>query len=355
MSLCFLFYFERVWYKHSLMYFITGSSGIPNIPDLAAFAEVDGVEVGYCDINNQTIQPRQDWVKQALDNYHGHLRMYTYYCFYNLPDFFTEFISILKRQSNQTGGVHIVQKIEGCEWNENTGEVNGVLQYGYDGEGFLEFDFQRLTWIPLKPEAVIFTENLISDRNDEKDYFTKICPHRLKWYLDIGKSSMQRTVLPSVSLLQKTPSSPVTCHATGFYPGKAVMFWRKDGNEIHENKGEILHNHDGTFQLSVNMNASSVPSEDWTSYSCVFQFSGVEDNIITKLNKSTIRTNWGKIKLAMMKVRNTVDGLIRYKEKNCHPPLAIIHSDLPEVQSRMICRILHTLYCKKYSLNHLNR
>lgn len=86
------------------MYFITGSSGIPNIPDLVAFAEVDGVEAGYCDINNQTIQPRQDWVKQALDNYHGHLRMYTYYCFYNLPDFFTEFISILKRQSNQTGG-----------------------------------------------------------------------------------------------------------------------------------------------------------------------------------------------------------------------------------------------------------
>lgn len=90
-------------------------------------------------------------------------------------------------------GVHIVQKIEGCEWNENTGEVTGVLQYGYDGESFLEFDFQRLTWIPLKPEAVIFTENLISDRNDEKDYFTKICPDRLKWYLDVGKSSMQRT------------------------------------------------------------------------------------------------------------------------------------------------------------------
>lgn len=95
------------------------------------------------------------------------------------------------------------------------------------------------------------------------------------------------------------------------------------------------------------MNASSVQSEDWTSYSCVFQFSGVEDNIITKLNKSTIRTNWGKIKLAMMKVRNTVlwcfcalrivkniitvywleeklvrDGLIRYKEKKLPPSLS---------------------------------
>lgn len=70
--------------------------------------------------------------------------------------------------------------------------------------------------------------------------------------------------------------------------------------EIHDHveKGEILHNHDGTFQLSVNMNTSSVPSEDWTSYSCVFQFSGVENNTVTTLNKSTIRTNWGKNKIS---------------------------------------------------------
>ncbi|KAK6291037.1 hypothetical protein J4Q44_G00385700 [Coregonus suidteri] len=36
-------------------------------------------------------------------------------------------------------------------------------------------------------------------------------------YLDYGKSTLKRTVLPSVSLLQKTPSSRVTCHDTGFY------------------------------------------------------------------------------------------------------------------------------------------
>uniref|UniRef100_A0A668RP86 Ig-like domain-containing protein n=3 Tax=Oreochromis TaxID=8139 RepID=A0A668RP86_OREAU len=94
-----------------------------------------------------------------------------------------------------------------------------------------------------------------------------------------------------------TSSSPVTCHATGFYPHKIMMFWKKDGVEIHEHvdKGDIFHNYDGTFQSSVNMNVLSVPAEDWMSYSCVFQFSVVEDNIVTQLNKSAIRTNWGKI------------------------------------------------------------
>uniref|UniRef100_A0A3B4X7Q8 Ig-like domain-containing protein n=1 Tax=Seriola lalandi dorsalis TaxID=1841481 RepID=A0A3B4X7Q8_SERLL len=57
--------------------------------------------------------------------------------------------------------------------------------------------------------------------------------------------------LPSVSLLQKTPSSPVSCHATGFYPHRAVMFWRKDGEDLHEDvdQGEILPNNDETFQM----------------------------------------------------------------------------------------------------------
>ncbi|XP_033182152.1 hereditary hemochromatosis protein homolog [Anabas testudineus] len=100
---------------------------------------------------------------------------------------------------------------------------------------------------------------------------------------------------PSVSLLQKTPSSPVSCHATGFYPDRASMSWRKDGEEIHEDvdHGEILPNHDGTFQMRVDLNISSVKPEDWSRYDCVFQFSGAENIIIAKLDKAVIRTNWG--------------------------------------------------------------
>ena len=102
--------------------------------------------------------------------------------------------------------------------------------------------------------------------------------------------------LPSVSLLQKTPSSPVSCLATGFYPHRASLVWRKDGEELHEevDHGEILPNHDGTFQMSVDLKLSSVTPEDWTRYDCVFQLSGVKEEIITRLEKDRIRTNEGK-------------------------------------------------------------
>uniref|UniRef100_A0A667Y9M3 Ig-like domain-containing protein n=1 Tax=Myripristis murdjan TaxID=586833 RepID=A0A667Y9M3_9TELE len=76
-------------------------------------------------------------------------------------------------------------------------------------------------------------------------------------------------------LLSKTPSSPVTCHASGFYPNKIMLFWTRDGEVLHEDvdHGEILHNHNGTFQKSVDLNVSSVKAEDWWRYSCVFQLS----------------------------------------------------------------------------------
>ena len=97
-----------------------------------------------------------------------------------------------------------------------------------------------------------------------------------------------------MSLLQRTPSSPVTCHATGFYPDRALIFWRRDGEEIHEDvkHGEILRNHDGSFQMSVHLNVSSISPADWSRYDCVFQLSGVQN--VTKLNKDAIRTNFKK-------------------------------------------------------------
>ncbi|XP_041867650.1 class II histocompatibility antigen, M beta 1 chain-like isoform X2 [Melanotaenia boesemani] len=136
----------------------------------------------------------------------------------------------------------------------------------------------------------------------------QIDPQILKWYnercfetqplvykgvISRLKENNPNEELPSVSLLQKTPSSPVSCHTTGFYPNTALMFWRKDGEEIHENveHGEILPNHDWTFQLSVKLNVSSIPPEDWRRYDCVFQLSGLENNITTILDKNMIRTN----------------------------------------------------------------
>nr|XP_024654088.1 major histocompatibility complex class I-related gene protein isoform X1 [Maylandia zebra] len=283
--------------KHSLKNLVTGSYGIPIIPDFVGVLMVDGIQTGYCDSSSKTLQPQQDWAKKLLENNTQQRDWYNKKCFEDQPKLFKDTIFSLKQQFNQA--VHILQMIEGCEWDENTGEVTGVLLYGYNGEAFMDFDLKTLTWIALKPEAVITKQKWDTDRlriKHKENDLTNICPAYLKMYVDHKKGFSQKKVLPSVFLLQKTPSSPVSCHATGFYPGRAVMSWRKDGEELHEGValGEILPNNDETFQMCVDLNVSSVTTEDWSRYDCVFQLSDGDD-IITKLDKKVIRTNCGKI------------------------------------------------------------
>ncbi|KAI3358180.1 hypothetical protein L3Q82_003180 [Scortum barcoo] len=285
--------------KHSLKFSLTGSTGLPNFPEFVGTVMVDDTLAGYCDSNRKMVEPKQDWMKEFLENDPQQLELYTQHCSETGPNSLKARISSVKQSLNHTGGVHILQWMGGCEWDNETGDFYGFLQYGYDGEDFISFDLKTLTWIASKPQAVTTKLSWDADKariKRNENYLTQIYPEWLKKFLTFGKSSLLRTDLPSVSLLQKSPSSPVSCHATGFYPDRATLIWRKDGEELHEDvdHGEILPNHDGSFQMSVDLKLSSVTPEDWSRYDCVFHLSGVKDDIVTKLDKAEIRTNWEK-------------------------------------------------------------
>ncbi|XP_070840176.1 major histocompatibility complex class I-related gene protein-like isoform X1 [Chaetodon trifascialis] len=283
--------------KHSLTFFLTASSGVPNLPEFVGTTVVDGHLVVYCDSITKTIEPKQEWMETLFENDPEELEWHRRCCLQIQPNLFKTTLSNLKQRFNQSEGVHVFQNMDCCEWDDETGEVDGFSQYSYDGEDFLSLDLKTLTWIASKQQAVTTKLRWDADKARLKDneiFFIEICPEKLKKYLVFSKSSLQRTERPSVSLLQKTPSSPVSCHASGFYPDRATLIWRKDGEELHEDVelGEILPNHDGTFQTSADLNVSSVPPEDWRRYDCVFHLSGVKDDIVTKLDKAAIRTNW---------------------------------------------------------------
>ncbi|XP_030193822.1 major histocompatibility complex class I-related gene protein isoform X3 [Gadus morhua] len=282
---------------HSLQTFETASSGLSTFPEYVTVQMVDEVQVEYYDSNTQRIITKQDWVDQANED--------------KVPDYLERVterrkgdqqvakanMGTLKKRFNQTGDVHIFQRMNGCEWDDEDGTTEGYEQHGYDGEDFLSLDLKTMTWVAPVHQA--FPSKLRWDHDTAwnqyvKNYLTKECVDWLKKLLAYGKSTLQRTERPRVSLLQRSPSSPVVCHATGFYPNRVVVFWRRDGQELHEqvDPGEVLPNHDGTFQVSVDLDLTAVPQEDWGRYECVVQLKGIED-ISTPLDPALIRTNRG--------------------------------------------------------------
>ncbi|KAK5884084.1 hypothetical protein CesoFtcFv8_020347 [Champsocephalus esox] len=282
---------------HSLTYFDTASSGVTNLPEFVSVGFVDDVEMNHYDSNTKRAEPKQDWMNSITDEEPQYWERNTQNAL-NAQQVYKADIEILKQCFNQTGGLHIAQRMYGCEWDDETGEVKGYEHYGFDGEDFLILDLETETWIAPRREAVLTKlkwEKNKADMASLKNYLTQICPEYLKKYVNLGRSTLMRTEMPSVSLLQKSPSSPVSCHATGFYPDRAAMFWTRDGEQLHHDvdHGEILPNHDGSFQMSVALNVSSFPAEHWGKYRCVFQLSGVMEDHVIVLDPAGIRTNRG--------------------------------------------------------------
>ncbi|XP_046875180.1 major histocompatibility complex class I-related gene protein-like isoform X1 [Hypomesus transpacificus] len=277
---------------HSLKYFYTATSGLPNFPEFVTVGLMDGLPITYYDSNIRRETPRQDWMAETESPEYWERQTQESI---SAEHSFKANIDIAKQRFNQSGGVHSFQRMYGCEWDDETGATDGFNQYGYNGEDLLVLDLKNLRYIaPVEKAATTkykwdHQKGLIeSDIN----YLTQYCIDWLKMYLK--KKTLKRTVPPSLSLLQKSPSSPVTCHATGFYPSSVIVFWRRDGDQVYEDVdyGQLLPNEDGTFQNSVHL---TVKPEDLDSgrYECVVQLLGVQEDFVTRLERSVVKTNLG--------------------------------------------------------------
>ncbi|XP_054648665.1 H-2 class I histocompatibility antigen, Q9 alpha chain-like isoform X1 [Dunckerocampus dactyliophorus] len=279
---------------HTLKYFHTASSQVPNFPEFVSVGYVDEVQIVHYDSNSRKAEAKQDWMNKITAEDPNYWQRQTEISVGN-EQRAKHNIEVQKKRFNQTGGVHVLQWMSGCEWDDETDEVNGWRQEGYDGEDFISLDMKTWTYTAAKQQA--FRDKLQWDHNKAlldyiKFYFTEDCPSYLKKYVNNGRKVLMRTELPQVFLLQKTPSSPVSCLATGFYPDRADLFWRKDGEQLHEDveHGELLPNHDGTFQMSSDLKVE-VTADVEGKYECVFQLAGVEEDVVTKLERRRILSN----------------------------------------------------------------
>uniref|UniRef100_A0AAY4CLC1 Ig-like domain-containing protein n=1 Tax=Denticeps clupeoides TaxID=299321 RepID=A0AAY4CLC1_9TELE len=269
--------------NHSWRGLYTATTGIKDFPEFVGVNFFNDEVIGYFNSETNQFKIRQDWVK-TLDEKYVEKQTESF------RNFTVKFNNAKKKNRNKKtilslSGVHTIQLMYSCKLDDETGVTEGYCQFGYDGADFIRLDLKNIDWVAAKPEAEIIKQKWNgAEYNYWKNYLEQDCVVWIKKYVMYGKIHLERKVPPQVSLLQTDPSSPVVCHATGFYPDKVKISWQKDGQDLHEDVdvGETLPNHDGTFQKRAEL---KVMPDVWKKnhFTCV-----VERN---RFILSKIRTN----------------------------------------------------------------
>ncbi|KAG1948510.1 major histocompatibility complex class I-related protein [Pimephales promelas] len=311
---------------HSLKYFSTGVSGDIDFPELTTVGLVDDVQFIYFDSNAMKAVPKTEWMRESEGEDYWDSQTHT-----NIEkhQVFKNNIQIAMQRFNQSKGVHSFQQMYGCEWDDQTGATDGFFQEGYDGEDFLSGDFKESTWISPVQQGIPTVQKWNNDRVSleyYRNYLSTRCIEWLKKYVQYGKSSLQRKVSPQVSLLQKSSSSPLSCHATGFYPSGITISWMKNGQEHLEDVdlGELLPNEDGTFQKTSTIRVSP---EEWKNneFSCVVEHQGksvTEDKIRTNGDSLPIMAIVGVVAAVVLLIGIGVIGFVVYKKEQGFQPVS---------------------------------
>ncbi|XP_036416368.1 H-2 class I histocompatibility antigen, Q9 alpha chain-like [Colossoma macropomum] len=290
-----LFFFSSV--THSLQYFYTGVTPGINFPMFTAVGLVDGVQIVYYDSNIRKMIPKTEWMKKIDADDPDYWNRDTWVLQHHQENLKFN-MAVLMQRFNQTHGVHTVQFMYGCELHEDDGTRSGYMQHGYDGEDFLSLDLNTETWTAANVKAVITKQRweTTSDAQERKKYLETVCIEDLKKYVGYGRSTLERKVSPEVSLFQKDSSSPVVCHATGFFPKAVMISWQKNGEDLHEDVElrETLPNQDGTFQKRSVLSVS--PEElNKHDYTCTIQHSSLEKETVLKVSECRVMSGGGSV------------------------------------------------------------
>ncbi|XP_036454221.1 BOLA class I histocompatibility antigen, alpha chain BL3-7-like [Colossoma macropomum] len=271
--------------SHSLQYVYTAVTPGINFPEFTAVGLLDGKQIDYYDSNIRELIPKTDWIKKTDNDDPEYWNTGTQGLQAN-QEVFKANVAVLMQRFNQTEGVHTVQMMYGCEQDGN-GNKRGYWQYGYDGEDFISLDVDTLTWTAANAKAVITKHKweTVGEAKLQKTYLEENCTEWLQKYVEYGRSTLERKVSPEVSLFQKDSSSPVVCHATGFFPKAVNISWQKNGEDLHEDVelGETLPNQEGTFQKR---SVLTVPPEELNKhhYTCIIQHSNLDKKMVLQGN-----------------------------------------------------------------------
>lgn len=276
-------------WSHSLRYFRLGVSDPGHgIPEFISVGYVDSHPITTYDSVSRRKEPRAPWMAENLAP--DHWERYTQ-LLRGWQQTFKKELQHLESLYNHSG-FHTYQRMIGCELLED-GSTTGFLQYAYDGQDFIIFDKDTLSWTALDNIAYITKKAWEANWHKlqyEKNWLEEECIAWLKRFLEYGKDTLQRTEPPLVRVNRRETFPGMTtlfCRAHGFYPPEISMIWMKNGEEIVQqvDYGDILPSGDGTYQTWVSVELDAQSSE---LYSCHIEHCGLHTVLQVPQESETI-------------------------------------------------------------------
>uniref|UniRef100_A0A8C6EVA0 Major histocompatibility complex, class I-related n=1 Tax=Marmota marmota marmota TaxID=9994 RepID=A0A8C6EVA0_MARMA len=128
-------------------------------------------------------------------------------------------------------GLHTYQRMIGCELLED-GSTMGFLQYAYDGQDFIVFNKDTLSWMAVDNVAHVTKRAWEANQHElqyQKNWLEEECIAWLKRFLEYGKDTLLRTESESILLVMKAVFGAIVL--TIVLAGVGFLAWRRRPRE----------------------------------------------------------------------------------------------------------------------------
>ncbi|XP_043939239.1 major histocompatibility complex class I-related gene protein-like isoform X2 [Protopterus annectens] len=275
--------------NHWLRVLLTTVSGTSEIPEFVALGYVEDELLARYDSKNQSLEPLKKWVVDVVgeDHWNRHLKILQ-----EQQLMCRNILLMLMILNYHTSGIHTLQHKLGCSLNDDTTRIsNAFFQLGYDGQDFISFDKETLTWTAATPLAKLVKnewDSGIAFNIEMHGYLEKGCIEMLQKYIKYTQTHVGRKVPPEAKMTEKTESGSTNlkCRATGFYPRDIDVYFVKGDNDRIETatSSGILPNSDGTYYTEK---WTEIDPQDKYNHSCHIEHEGLKSKLIVKLDQTS--------------------------------------------------------------------
>nr|AZQ24793.1 MHC class I-related protein 1 isoform E [Sus scrofa] len=213
---------------HSLRYFRLGISDPGHeMPEFISVGYVDSYPITTYDSVSRQKEPRAPWMAENLEP--DHWERYTQ-LLRGWQQTFKAELKQLQRHYNHSG-LHTYQRMIGCELLED-GSTTGFLQYAYDGQDFIIFNKDTLSWMAVDNVAHITKQAWEANWHElqyQKNWLEQECVAWLRRFLEYGKDTLQRTELETMLLVLKAGAGFIVPAIA--LAGVGILAWRRRPRE----------------------------------------------------------------------------------------------------------------------------